>query len=124
MKKNLILLVDDERDFVNTLAERMAIRGLETRVAYDGESALQMIQDETFAAMVLDLRMPGIDGLEVLREVGRTHPQISVIVLTGHGSEKDREKCESLGAFAYLNKPVNIKDLASLLKKAQEAGGK
>jgi len=64
--------------------------------------------------------MPGIDGIEVLRRVKETRPEIEVIILTGHGSEADRETCMKLGAFAYLQKPVDIEVLSDTLKKANE----
>jgi DNA-binding response OmpR family regulator len=70
--------------------------------------------------MILDLKMPGIDGIEVLRRVKETQPGIEVIILTGHGSETDRETCMNLGAFAYLQKPVDIEILSATLKKANE----
>jgi DNA-binding response OmpR family regulator len=70
--------------------------------------------------MILDLKMPGIDGIEVLRRVKATRPDIEVIILTGHGSEADRKICMELGAFAYLHKPVNIEQLSDTLKKANE----
>ncbi len=120
MSKKKVLLVDDESDLVDTLAERLEIRGFSTRVSYDGESALSLLQSETLDMMVLDLRMPGIDGVEVLREVNRNYPHIAVVVLTGHGSEKDREECIRLGAFDYLNKPTDIRELAKILHKAEE----
>jgi DNA-binding response OmpR family regulator len=80
--------------------------------------------------MILDLKMPGIDGIEVLKRVKQTRPAIEVIILTGHGSEEDRKTCLELGAFAYLQKPVDIELLTATLKKANEqmrqnlAGGK
>jgi CheY-like chemotaxis protein len=89
-------------------------------VAYDGESALAMVQEEEPEVMILDLKMPGIDGIEVLRRVKATRPDIEVIILTGHGSEVDRQTCMALGAFAYLQKPVNIEELSDTLKKANE----
>ena len=70
--------------------------------------------------MILDLRMPGIDGIEVLRQVKKSKPGIEVIILTGHGSDADRKLCMELGAFAYLQKPVDIDVLSSTLKKANE----
>jgi CheY-like chemotaxis protein len=91
-------------------------------VAYDGESALAMIdehEDEP-EVMILDLKMPGIDGIEVLKRVKQTRPEIEVIILTGHGSEQDRGICLELGAFAYLQKPVDIDLLTETLKKANE----
>jgi YesN/AraC family two-component response regulator len=115
-----VLLVDDEREFVQTLSERLLMRDMGSTVAYDGESALAMVQEEEPEVMILDLKMPGIDGIEVLRRVKATRPDIEVIILTGHGSEVDRQTCMSLGAFAYLQKPVNIEELSETLKKANE----
>ena len=115
-----VLLVDDERDFVQTLSERLIMRDMGSAVAYDGESALTMIADEEPEVMILDLRMPGIDGIEVLRQVKSTNPDIEVIVLTGHGTEKDKDVCMELGAFAFLQKPVDIQLLSKTLMKANE----
>lgn len=115
-----VLLVDDERDFVQTLSERLIMRDMGSAVAYDGESALSMIKDEEPEVMILDLRMPGIDGIEVLRQVKKTNPDIEVIVLTGHGTEKDKDLCMELGAFAFLQKPVDIQVLSKTLMSANE----
>jgi two-component system, OmpR family, response regulator CpxR len=115
-----VLLVDDEREFVQTLSERLLMRDMGSAVAYDGESALQMVTEEEPEVMILDLKMPGIDGIEVLKRVKETHPDMEVIILTGHGSEVDRETCMKLGAFAYLQKPVDIEVLSETIKKANE----
>jgi CheY-like chemotaxis protein len=115
-----LLIVDDEREFVQTLSERLLIRDVGAAVAYDGESALNMVNEEDPEVMILDLKMPGIDGIEVLRRVKETRPEIEVIILTGHGSEADKEVCMKLGAFAYLNKPVTIDVLSETFKKAKE----
>ncbi|MFZ7111181.1 MAG: response regulator [Desulfatiglandales bacterium] len=115
-----VLLVDDEREFVQTLSERLLMRDMGSAVAYDAESALNMVKEDEPEVMILDLKMPGIDGIEVLRRVKETNPEIEVIILTGHGSEADRSICMELGAFAYLQKPVNIDVLSEMLKKANE----
>ena len=115
-----ILLVDDEREFVQTLSERLLMRDLGSAVAYDGESALEVAREDEPDVMILDLKMPGIDGIEVLRRVKATQPQIEVIILTGHGSEADRELCMQLGAFAYLQKPVDVEELSATIKRANE----
>jgi two-component system, OmpR family, response regulator CpxR len=115
-----LLLVDDEREFVQTLSERLLIRDMGSAVAYDGESALSLIKEDAPEVMILDLQMPGINGIEVLRRVKKTNPNIAVIILTGHGSQADRETCMQLGAFAYLQKPVNIDELTATIKKANE----
>ena len=115
-----VLLVDDEREFVKTLSERLLMRDMGSAVAYDGASALSLVKEDEPDVMILDLKMPGIDGIEVLRQVKKTNPEIEVIILTGHGSEADRKMCMELGAFAYLPKPVDIDVLSETLKKANE----
>ena len=118
MKNLKILLVDDEEEFVTTLAERLELRGLQARTALNGEAALQMIEADTPQIVILDVMMPGIGGFEVLRRIKAQHPQIPVILLTGRGSEKEGVKGMQLGAFDYLMKPLNIEEL---IKKMQEA---
>ena len=115
-----VLLVDDEREFVQTLSERLMMRDMGSAVAYDGESALHLINEDEPEVMLLDLKMPGIDGLEVLRRVKETRPEIEVIILTGHGSEADKEQCMKLGAFAYLQKPLDIDVLSETIREANE----
>jgi len=115
-----VLLVDDEREFVQTLSERLLMRDVGSAVAYDGESALNLVAEDEPEVMILDLKMPGIDGMEVLKKVKASQPDIEVIILTGHGSQADKEKCMALGAFAYLQKPVDIELLSETLKKANE----
>ncbi len=115
-----VLLVDDERDFVQTLSERLIMRDMGSAVAYDGESALNLIKEDEPEVIIVDLKMPGVDGLEVLRKVKETRPEIEVIILTGHGHEEDRQLCMELGAFAYLQKPLDINVLSETIQKANE----
>ena len=115
-----VLLVDDEREFVQTLSERLQMRDMGSVVAYDGKSALDLVQNDDPEVMIIDLKMPEIDGMEILRQVKQIRPGIQVIVLTGHGSEQDRETCMDMGAFAYMQKPVDINLLSRTLKKAHE----
>ncbi|MFH2036080.1 MAG: response regulator [Candidatus Zixiibacteriota bacterium] len=113
-----ILLVDDEKEFVHTLSERLQTRSFKSSIVYDGEQAIEYLKSEQPDVMVLDLMMPGINGMEVLRQVKSDHPDVEVIILTGHGSKTEEEQAEDLGAFAYLNKPVNIDLLARVMKEA------
>ena len=113
-----VLLVDDERQFVEALAERLQLRGFETLVAHDGPPALELLEQDLVRLVVLDLRMPEMDGLEVLRRIKERWPETRVIIATGHGDEEDRRKCMSLGAFAFLSKPLDIKELSRLLREA------
>ncbi|MBW1939791.1 MAG: response regulator [Deltaproteobacteria bacterium] len=113
-----VLLVDDEREFVQTLSDRLQMREVGAHVVYGGEEALDLVKEEEPEVMVLDLKMPGINGIEVLKQVKKTHPAMEVIVLTGHGSEKDKTLCMELGAFAYLEKPVDIEQLTKTMNEA------
>jgi len=113
-----ILLVDDEKDFVHTLSERLQTRNLGSAIAYNGEEALAIIESDEPEVVVLDLQMPGIQGIEVLRRVKKGHPRTEVIILTGHGSDKEAEVAAELGAFAYLRKPVDIKVLSEKMREA------
>lgn len=115
-----VLLVDDEREFVQTLSERLQMRDMGSAIAYDGESALNLVEADEPDVMILDLKMPGIDGIEVLKKVKASRPDIEVIILTGHGSDADRDICMKLGAFAYLQKPVDIEELSKNLEAANE----
>ena len=117
-KPSRALLVDDEEDYVLTLSERLESREIPTAVVHNGEQALNAVSIEEPEVMVLDLRMPGIDGIEVLRRVKRDHPNMEVIILTGHGCEDDVRIAKELGAFAFLTKPVDIDVLTETMKQA------
>ena len=120
MEQINVLLVDDEDEFVKSLSERMQMRDLATDAALNGEQALELVDKEVPDVMVLDLKMPGIDGLEVLRRVRKTYPDVQVIMLTGHGSEKDEKEARRLGAFEYLQKPTEMDKLVETIKKAHK----
>ncbi len=113
-----LLLVDDEEEFVKTLSERIRIRGLDADVAFNGEAALAMLTDSAPDVMVLDLKMPGMEGLEVLRRVKKRCPELPVLILTGHGSERDEAEARRMGAFDYLQKPVDIDTLIERVRQA------
>jgi CheY-like chemotaxis protein len=119
-KQTPVLLVDDEKRYVETLSERLKIREVETKVTYSGEDALGYLDNQDTELMVLDLKMPGIDGFEVLRQIKATKPEVEVIILTGQGSDFDRKTCLDLGAFAFLERPVDIDVLTETMRKAHE----
>ena len=121
MKKNKdikVLLVDDEKDFVNTLAQRLKMRDLNVSCVYDGEQGLSRVKQEEPDVLVLDLKMPGLQGMDVLREVRKTNPNMQVIILTGHGTEKDDEEAKRIGGFEFLRKPADIDLLMTKIKEA------
>jgi DNA-binding response OmpR family regulator len=120
MNQFKVLLVDDEEEFVKTLGERLEMRGIEPSTAFTGEAALKRIEQEQPDIMVLDIKMPGIDGMEVLRRVRKAYPRIQVIMLTAHGSDKDKAEAERLGAFAYMRKPVDLELLTNTMRAASK----
>lgn len=113
-----MLLIDDEEDFVMTLAERLQIRGLRPVAATDGETGLNLIMNEFFDAVILDVMMPGLSGLEVLEHIKKFNSQIPVIMLTGHGRSEDGPRGMQLGAFDYLIKPFDIDELIQKIHEA------
>lgn len=115
-----VLFVDDEREFVQAVSHRLIDRDVGTYGVYDGAEALEVIKEDQPDVMVLDLKMPGLHGTEVLRRTKDIAPHVEVIILTGHGTVKDEQECMELGAFAYLNKPVDIEKLSATIKAAYE----
>ena len=115
-----VLFVDDEKEFVQTVSERLISRDVGTYGVYDGEAALELVNEDQPDVMVLDLKMPGLHGVEVLRQTKELAPEVEVIVLTGHGTMDDMQQCMELGAFAYMNKPVDIEELSATIKAASE----
>lgn len=113
-----VLLVDDEEDFVSTLAERLALRGVKTRTAFNGEQALREVAADPPDIVVLDVMMPGMSGIEVLKRIKADHPDLPVILLTGIGSARDGVDGISLGAFDYLMKPLQLQELTRKIAEA------
>ena len=118
MKDFKVLLVDDEQEFIETLSERLEMRDMEAKLALDGEQALAAVQDDEPDVILLDLKMPGMDGMEVLRRIKKAYPHVQVVMLTGHGTDKDEEQALRLGAYAYLQKPVDLERLVTTLRDA------
>jgi DNA-binding NtrC family response regulator len=113
-----VLFVDDETDFRETLIKRMQKRGVPAFGVCSGEEALSWLQDQITDIVVLDVRMPGMDGIQTLRAIKRDHPLLEVILLTGHASLEVAKEGMQLGAFDYLMKPI---DLDELLYKIEDA---
>ena len=118
MKGKKVLLVDDEVDFTAGLSKVLRRRGFEVETASDGMTAVVHIAKEPFDVVVLDVKMPGMDGIQVLAEIKRLAIDTQVILLTGHLSLSDEETGIKEGAFAYLFKPFPILKLVSLIEEA------
>lgn len=121
MAKSRVLLVDDEHELVFTTAERLEMRGYQVDAVTDGAEALARAAASRYDVAVVDVKMPGVSGLAVLRELRQTQPRLPVILLTGHGSSTDGEDGVELGAAAYLFKPVKITELIEAMTKATES---
>jgi DNA-binding NtrC family response regulator len=113
-----VLLVDDEEEFVSALSERLMLRGIEVESALSGEKALDIMVKKEFEVVILDVMMPGLGGLQVLRQIKSTYPNTQVILLTGHGATREGIEGMRLGAFDYLIKPVDIEELLEKMKEA------
>jgi DNA-binding NtrC family response regulator len=113
-----VLIADDEVEFGSTLATRLQLRSFDTSMVTSGGEALEAIEKEPPDVLLLDLKMPDIDGLEVLASLKQSHPDIRVIILTGHGSFEAGQEGMKLGAYDYVMKPV---DLDRLIEKIKDA---
>jgi len=118
MSNPRVLLVDDEVAFTNNMAKLLTRRGYGVKVVNNGENAIRAVEEDDFDVAILDLKMPGIDGIETLRQMKRKRPFLEVIMLTGHGSVESGIQGMHLGAFDYAMKPILLDDL---LEKIGEA---
>lgn len=118
MKKLRVLLVDDEQGFVAPLAKRLARRGFDTALASSGSEALELLSPETFDVVLLDIMMPGIDGIKTLGEIKRLHPYVEVVMLTAHADSDIVISSLAMGAFDYLLKPVDVTELVRKIEAA------
>ena len=113
-----VLLVDDEEQFLQVLSERLTNRGLHVSSVTSGEEAVAMVENKNFDAVVVDLAMPGIDGIETTKKIKEKRPDLEIIILTGHATVKAGIEAMKLGAEDFLEKPV---DLNVLLERISEA---
>jgi DNA-binding response OmpR family regulator len=114
-----IILIDDEKDFVETLAKRLRHRGgYRVDVTFTGEDALDKIREFEYDVAIIDLKMPGMDGLETLVEIKKMRPGLRVIFLTGHASAETGEEGKNKGAFDYMTKPVEFNELMEKIAAA------
>ena len=119
MADTYILLVDDEVPFVETMTKRLTKRGLKVTSSLSGEKALQMIDSHrNLDVVILDVKMPGMDGVQTLQEIKKRFPLIEVIMLTGHATVESAVEGMKLGAYDYLMKPCDIDELISKVQAA------
>ena len=116
--KTRILLVDDEKEFVEQLSERLKLRNYDVSAAYSGEEAVDKIRHSLFDVVILDVSMPGMDGIEALRAIKSARPLTEVIMLTGHGTVETAIEGMKLGAFDFLLKPTQTEDLINKIQNA------
>jgi DNA-binding response OmpR family regulator len=116
--KMRLLLVDDELKFLDALCRRLELRGFDVTKAATGEEAIEAARKSEFALVLLDLKMPGMDGREVLRVLKQEHRQLEVIILTGHGSLETEVQCKELGAFGFMSKPFEFCEFLNIIKDA------
>lgn len=117
-KEIKLLLVDDEVKFLESLSRRLSIRDFEVKTATDGQKAIKAAKGYKFDVAIVDLKMPGMDGTEVLKILKDKHKWLEVIILTGYGTIDSAAECTRLGAFGYLEKPCDIDKLIDVLKEA------
>ena len=115
-----VLLVDDEEDFVEMLSLRLNELGEKVTVAFSGQEGLDALVKAPIDVVILDIKMPGMDGIETLREIKKKFPLVEVIMLTGHGSTETAVEGMKLGAFDYLMKPADFSDLSQKLEGARK----
>ena len=114
-----VLIIDDEVQFLENLAERMTVRGMDVSTAQDTNNALEVVDSQEFDAIVLDLQMPGMNGIEMLKHIKEKHPDMQVILLTGHATLEAGVEAMKLGAMDFMEKPADINSLTEKIKKAQ-----
>jgi len=121
-----VLVVDDEEDFLESIVKRLELRGIEVDGVASGAAALELLTRKQVDVVVLDIKMPGMDGIEALRQIRKMYPDVEVIVLTGHASQEFQRLGRELGAFDYLIKPVRLDTVLERIRAAcrRRRGGK
>ena len=113
-----LLLVDDEKDFIESLAERLQLRDFDVKTALNGEDAVKLISENEFDVIILDVKMPGKSGIETLKEIKNINQLSQVIMLTGHATVESAIQGMKLGAYDYIMKPTDTEELIKLINKA------
>lgn len=116
-----VLVVDDETKIADVLTERLRLRGFEATPVYDATSAISMLKKHAYEGIILDLRLPDMDGTEVLKHVKSVYPGIRVVILSGHANEDDFQTCLELGASKCFHKPGDIHKLIQVFADGDES---
>ncbi len=114
-----VLLIDDEKDFIDALGERMTNRGMNVSTTTSAKDAVKMVEEESYDAILLDLQMPEMDGIEALKAIKKINPDMQVILLTGHATVEKGIEAMKLGAMDLIEKPADIEAIAEKIKKAR-----
>ncbi len=124
MRQTKVLVVDDEVEFASTLSERLQLRGYDAKAVYSAEDIFAIAKSDPPDVILLDLKMPGMDGIEILMTIREYVPGIEVILLTGHIDLESKIEGIRIGAFDYILKPVDIGELIAKIDKAREKHNK
>lgn len=117
-----LLFIDDEKDFLDIIAERIGARGMDVSTATSVEDALHMVEEESFDVVIMDFMMPGMDGFQTLKAIKEKKPEVQIILLTANVPDEKRIEAKALGALDVIEKPPDLKDLIGKIKsvKAQK----
>lgn len=116
-----VLIVDDEKDFLDIIAERLGERGMEVSTAVSAEDALRMVEEESYDVVIMDFMMPALDGFKALKLLKQKQPEIQIILLTGNVPAQKRIEAKKLGALDVIEKPPDLQALIQKIKKAKKA---
>ena len=114
-----VLLVDDEKEFLSVMSERMTARGMEVTTADSADQALSILGKQSFDAIVMDFQMPGMDGMQALKAIKNKKPELQIILLTGYATIEKTVEAMKIGATDFLEKPADLEALAEKIKKAK-----
>ncbi len=114
-----VLLVDDEKDFLDIMSERMQARGMTVKTADSADKAMAMLENESFDAIVMDFKMPGMDGIQALKNIKNQKPELQIILLTGYATVEKTVEAMKIGATDLLEKPADLEALAAKIKQAK-----
>jgi CheY-like chemotaxis protein len=116
-----VLIVDDEKDFLDIIAERIGARGMDVSTASSAEDALNMVEEESYDVVIMDFMMPALDGFKALKLMKTKQPDVQIILLTGNVPDEKRIEARALGALDVIEKPPDLNDLIKKIKKATKA---